>query len=164
MKAICIDSLEQPLQLHVVPDSGVNGRNRPWFVPDDMGDGCQAVPYAGAVVDRLGMHIGEQFARRYYNSLAAAVHLRSDKADKAVEWCRDDNLTAGTEHTPAAGFDEAFLADVDRAIATVSRFMTLKTGDLVLLRTDRAPVTVHIGDNQAVDVLEGLNSVPLKVR
>lgn len=147
MKAICLT----PNGLRCVPDSATITRRNPWFVPADGTPGEWRVSiYYGAVISRLGMCIRAKFAHRYYNRLVVAAATSNPGADPYVAWMRDGALTVGDvdidkEQAPTA-LTLSFMPeqevklpsneDIDSAIEAVSQYVTLKTGDLVLLPLD----------------------------
>ena len=149
MKAIYLPDPEATTA-QLTPDSAVLLRGNPWFIPDD-GDPAlwQARLCVGAVIARLGMHIPRQFAHRYYTNLTVAAHPANDTATTAMEWMRDGALAKGCDFPiPADGqltfvntltadtcvVDAAEMRDTfDRAIATISQFITIKTGDIVMV-------------------------------
>lgn len=157
MKAITLDAERQ---MHLTPDSGIIVRNNPWFVPEDSAH-WECHPLVGVRIDRLGMHIDLRFARRYYNSMVVATHQRAvhDEAASA-EWLRDGALAMGTP-VALGGSDEVLALDiaglrldipvsqfeqlVNAAIEYISRFVTLRTGDLVLLPIGAPALPVREG-------------------
>ena len=145
MKAVCITP---DGHARGVPDSATILRRNPWFVPADGTPGqWRATLYAGAVIDRLGMCIRAKFAGRYYSRLAVCAAMGNPGADADYAWIRDGALVVGDVQPEVAdGITSVRLAgepereyslpaaeDLDRAIEAVSAFMTLKTGDMVLL-------------------------------
>lgn len=157
MKAITLDAERA---LHLTPDSGIIVRANPWFVPDDSAH-WECHPLIGVRIDRLGMHIALKFADRYYNSFVMATHQRAAHDEcPTAEWMRDGALAAGepvaldtlgdTLSLDIAGLRvDIAIADfrslVNAAIEYVSRFVTLRTGDLLLLPIGAPALPVREG-------------------
>lgn len=174
MKAISV--FENGFRLYA--DSSVHRSIQPVFLPDV--DGGWSVAVCPCVrLSRLGMHIAEKFAPRYYDSVSAAAvfmptdsiadplhagerYYAMDSAFAPGEWqpC-NDRLT-----TYRIDFDSrtiAFTADsvaADKTIAALSSFMTFKMGDILIFPDDRicAPIAegsrikVEINGNQCLDI------------
>lgn len=146
-------------QIFVTPDSAIINRGRPWFMPDDISDWYGDI-LIGTSITRVGMHISEKFAHRYYSDIIAAVHPNSANDFESVRWCRDGALVTGPGALNASiegnisiranGNSTVINADdvrslIDKAIAYVSSFITLKTGDLILLDADLPNVAISEG-------------------
>jgi hypothetical protein len=153
--------------IFISPDSALVSRGNPWFVPED-GEAWRAKVLIGTCITRLGMHISEQFAQRYYQNFIAAVHTYSSNANNSVEWCRDGALVTGPGVVAATATEPMILSvaqqtttidatelrrAIDSAIAYVSTFVTLKTGDLVLFDANVADFDLAQGFD--FDVLIG---------
>lgn len=150
----------------VTPDSAIINRGRPWFMPDDISEWYGNI-LIGTSITRVGMHIAERFAHRYYGAFSAAVHPNSANDVECVQWCRDgalitgpgqiDASTQGTLTLTAAGSTLSIQADdlrskIDKAIAYVSSFITLKTGDLILIDTELPKIAIAEGTDFDVDI------------
>lgn len=149
-------------EVRMAPDSALILRGNPWFLPDDGTPGeWRGRIVAAACIDRLGMHIGEKFAPRYYSEITLAVHPCNQGADMWLEWVRDGALVTGEgrvgaeaasvstviaagSHTRTIDGGE-LLASFNRAIAAVSRYVTLKTGDMILLDTQLPDIALREG-------------------
>lgn len=151
MKAIWIDNIT-PLEVYIVPDSAIVSRGNPFFVPDD-GEIWESAPTLAAVIDRLGMHIAEKFADRYYERIAIVSHQRRARITTPYEWLRDGAVVSGEpfaigtddlEVTKTTTDDEQLTesttvstasakAIFNNLIAQVSQFMTLKSGDMIII-------------------------------
>lgn len=172
---------EAHFSLRLLPDTAVLGTKCPFFVPD-FATQCRATLCAALRVSRLGRSIHPQFASRYYDSLTAALHftahplferlmadgLPADRAcgfDGALAlgcWEADasDALEAGTELVARLGGQTAakMLAPAaetaDAALSAVSRYYTLRQGDILLLpvaAADAFPVAI----DDHIDLLLG---------
>ena len=127
-------------------------------------------------IDRLGRSIPEKFAHRYYNSVALGIDftardIQSDSKKKGLPWepakafdysapvsefvpftdeHRDGKLDFHLDlngKTVQNGNITQMIFHIDRLIAYVSRFMTLKTGDLLFTGTPSGVGPVAIGDH-----------------
>ncbi len=143
----------------VTPDSAIINRGRPWFMPDDIAE-WKGATLIGTSITRVGMHIAQKFAHRYYSHFIAAVHPHSANDRECVRWCRDGALVTGPGQiaadaqgtiTISAANNTATLdadnlrATIDKTIAYVSSFITLKTGDLILIDTDVDNIAISEG-------------------
>lgn len=155
-------------------DSALVDRGKPFFLPDDMGrvdyEGELVVR-----ICRLGKCIPERFASRYYDAVTFGVdftardlqrRLRSeglpwelckgfDGSAVIGEWIPKEEVgDIGTLHfrldvngrTVQRGYTGDMLFSVDALIAYISRFFTLKTGDLLFTGTPEGVGPVHIDD------------------
>ncbi len=154
-------------RVRLTPDSGVTHCRNPFFLPDGTWWHRTLI---GVRIDRLGMKISPRFARRYYSEVITAVHpyLHTESSDSEYEWMRDGALiVSDTAVTEAVGDD--FLEAFDRCVSEVSRFMTLKTGDLIFFPApvSDGPTALPLaqGMNMSVsDVPDGFPTFTLKVR
>ena len=151
---------------YLTPDSGVTHCRNPFFIPDE------AVwwPYTliGVKIDRLGMKIAQKFARRYYSEVVSAVHPSPRPSDNDFEWMRDGALII-SDTVSRENVSENLLTMFDSSISRVSRYVTLKTGDLIFIPAPATEVPTAVplaqGMNQAVnDVPDGFPVFTLKVR
>jgi 2-keto-4-pentenoate hydratase/2-oxohepta-3-ene-1,7-dioic acid hydratase in catechol pathway len=147
-------------QIFISPDSAIVSRGNPWFMPEDAVD-WQGKVLIGTCITRLGMYISQKFAPRYYKNFIAAVHTFSPNANASVQWCRDGALVTGPGLVDAnvndklsLSVDNSALAEVDteslretinKTIAYVSTYITLKTGDLILLDSNIDPFNITEG-------------------
>ena len=141
------------------PDSALLKGGKPFFVPDFMGPvHFQAV--LAVRICRLGKSIPERFAHRYYDALTLGIdftavgwqeRLRTeglpwdvckgfDGSAALGEWVSKETLPAITDlcfclhrngQTVQEGHAGGMLFPVERLIAYISRFFTLKTGDIL---------------------------------
>ena len=124
----------------------------------------------------MGKNIAERFAHRYYNEVTIGIDftardLQNRLREKGLPWeiskSFDHSAVVGTfvpleevgdiHHLPfhldingelrQAGNTENMLFNVDRIIAYVSQFFTLKMGDLIYTGTPAGVGPVQIGDH-----------------
>ncbi len=158
MKGLLFDrDADSPLmptpEITLVPDSAITTQGRPVFLPE-FDDEWLAEFYLAARVSRLGKDISLKFSPRYFDRLTVAMRLVpvALSADFRMRACPagvmsvfDNALTHGLRleadsvETPAkvtVNDAEVVLPDVGQAtaeaVSAVSRYCTLKTGDLVM--------------------------------
>lgn len=160
--------LLQGLTLSALPDCALLREGWPFFVPD--WDGLFMAQMQLAVrIDRLGKDIAVRFAHRYYREVSVAVQFTSEAhpsvvfdgsvaLGKGVPPPVDVRLRLDVDGRPVQSDETAGMNSIiDRVIAHASRFVTLKTGDIILCG---APCTgTPVAEGQ---VLTGfLNEEPL---
>jgi len=157
------------------PDSALVLNNRPFFYPDFSNDVHYELELV-IKIQRLGRSIPEKFAHRYYGEIGLGVDftardLQNEMKDKGLPW----EIAKGFDYSapvsgfmPLSEFEDAgnigfhlelngntvqrgnsrdLIFGFDRLIAYVSRFMTLKTGDLIFTGTPAGVGPVQIGDH-----------------
>ena len=158
-------------------DSALLKDGKPFFIPDFAAD-CRCQAELVVRLSRLGKSIPERFAYRYYDAVtvgigftAGALFERCRREGLPWELATGfDGAAAVGRFVPTEGLDMTDLrfrleADgaevgrgwsgdmrwsVDRLIAYVSRFFTLKTGDLIFTGTPAG-----VGPVKRNDKLEG---------
>lgn len=155
------------------PDTALLKDNAPFYYPDftkDLHYECELVIKIG----RVGKNIQEKFAHKYYDEIGIGIDftardLQSECKAKGLPW----EIAKAFEHsapvstkflnksslpTPILfhlehngkvvqrGSTADLLFSFDAVIAYVSRFMTLKTGDLIYTGTPAGVGPVKIGD------------------
>jgi hypothetical protein len=136
---------KQP-DISLIADSAIIRENRPVFVPD-FTDKWQSKIMPAIRISRLGLNIAAKFASRYYDAFTLVHQLipeLNDNADSATMVSFDGALAIGEWiELPSDGKIEIQSAgqsltidDFDKlcadAINSVSRYMTMKNGDLIL--------------------------------
>ena len=170
------------------PDSALLKDGRPFFVPDFSADVRYEAELV-VRISRLGKCVDKQFAHRYYDAVTVGIDFTADDLQKqyiskGLPWELskgfDDSAAIGTfiplaqiEHgiqnidfsldvdgaKTQVGCTADMLCTVDSILAYVSRFMTLKIGDLLFTGAPvgSAPVKVgqhldgYIGDTKVLD-------------
>lgn len=147
--------------IRVLPDTALLSGGRPFFVPDLPGPvtGHQAW---GVRVSRLGRHIAERFSSRYYDAVTTGICFEAEKLlemlhtsetggsaiaaygfDGAVSigaWkaLPEDNHLEGEIRTQAGTLsftEENWRKKADLAVSLLSRYFTLRQGDILLMKT-----------------------------
>lgn len=156
-------------------DSSLLKDGKPFFIPDftqELHHEAEIV----VRIDRLGKNIAERFAHRYYHEVTVGIDftardLQRQLREKGLPWeiskAFDNSAVVGTfvpleevgdinrlpfhldinGETRQAGNTEQQLFSVDRIVAYVSRFFTLKIGDLIYTGTPCGVGPVQIGDH-----------------
>ena len=156
------------------PDSALVTSNRPFFYPDFSSDVHHELEVV-IRIDRLGKSIEEKYAHRYYNEVALGVDftardLQAEQKKKGLPWeiAKGFDYSAPvSEFYPLDRFGDihnlSFRLDIngktvqdgntslmifsfEKIIAYVSRFMTLKTGDLIFTGTPAGVGPVALND------------------
>ena len=167
-------TLDNHIDVVTIPDTALLIQKRPFFIPDFTKQ-CMAQLCACVRINRLGRSIHERFAYRYYNAnnltlglhfvardlldKLQAAHRPYDKAlgfDNAVvipehaEIALNDNLTACiciNQQAFKTQFDNKDLQKIiDKGIAHISEFYTMRQGDLLLFPLSINELKVNIDD------------------
>ena len=157
------------------PDSALLKDNKPFFIPDfskQIEYECELV-YR---INRLGKNIAEKFAHRYYSQVALGVDFTArdlqaecrkngspweiskafDNAAVLGNFIDLDKLANKNEihfslykngKEVQTGNSKNMLFSIDKIIAYISQFFTLRIGDLIYTGTPSGIGKVDIGDN-----------------
>ena len=155
-------------------DSSLLKDRKPFFIPDELGT-IEYEAEIVVRVCRLGKSISERFASRYYDAVTVGIDFTArdllrelsqqglpwdmsksfDGAAVLGEWISKDkfldiqrlrfHLDVNGE-TKQEGCTSDMIYKVDEIISYVSRFFTLKTGDLIYTGCPVSGTPVHIND------------------
>ena len=155
-------------------DSSLLKDRKPFFIPDELGT-IEYEAEVVVRVCRLGKSISERFAPRYYDAVTVGIDFTArdllkklsqqglpwdmsksfDGAAVIGEWVPKDkfldvqrlrfHLDVNGE-TKQEGCTSDMICKVDEIISYVSRFFTLKTGDLIYTGCPVSGTPVHIND------------------
>ena len=156
------------------PDSSLLRDGKPFFLADGLGEVC-AEGQLVVRICRLGKCVSPRFAPRYYDAVTvgvafAARTLRDGLQQAGLPWeastCFDGSTVLGNFQSldgadvqnlrfslsiDGQTVQQAVTADmlfgVDQLIAHLSRYMTLKIGDLLFTGTPAGAVPVRIGQH-----------------
>lgn len=186
MKIICIgrNYIEHAKELNnavpvepvffMKPDSALLLNNKPFFLPEFSNDVHHEVEVV-VRINRLGKHIEEQFANRYYSEVGLGIDftardIQQKCKEKGLPW---EIAKAFDQSAPLGNFIEVeklpnrnaiifelykndklvqkgntidMIFSIDKIIAYVSQFVTLKIGDLIYTGTPPGVGPVKIGD------------------
>lgn len=156
-------------------DTSLLKNGKPFFLPDFSSEVHYETEVA-IRIDRLGRNIAERFAHRYYSEVTVGIDftardlqtkLRSQGLPWEISKAFDNSAVIGT-FVPLEAMDfvngiqfhldingrrvqEGNTADmifpIDRIISYISRFFTLKIGDLIYTGTPAGVGPVHVGDH-----------------
>ncbi|MEJ8763112.1 fumarylacetoacetate hydrolase family protein [Phocaeicola sp. HCN-40430] len=157
------------------PDSALLKDSKPFFIPDFCQQVDYETELV-VRINRLGKNISERFAHRYYDAVTVGIDFTARDLQKklragALPWelCKSfDNSAAIGDFIPVteldnvqqlgfhldidgqtvqAGNTKDMIFHIDTLIAYISRFMTLKIGDLIFTGTPVGIGQVKIGNH-----------------
>jgi len=154
------------------PDTALLKDNQPFYLPDfttDLHYECEVV----LRICKAGKHIGEEFAAQYFDQISLGIDftardIQEEKKKKGLPWeeakAFDGSAVLG-QFLPAAEYPFPFeftlekngetvqqgntadmLFSPAKVISYVSKFVTLKVGDLIYTGTPAGVGKVNIGD------------------
>ncbi|MFA8449941.1 MAG: fumarylacetoacetate hydrolase family protein [Bacteroidales bacterium] len=165
---------EKPI-FFLKPDSALLKNDKPFFLPEFSNDVHYETEVV-VRIKKLGKYIEEQFAPKYYDAIALGVDftardLQAECKKKGLPWemakafdqsavlsefieldsednIQDINFSCKINgEQRQKGNTSEMLFSVNRIIAYVSQFMTLKIGDLIYTGTPAGVGKVNIGDH-----------------
>lgn len=148
---------------------------KPFFIPD-FSSQIHYETELVIKICRLGKNIAEKFAHRYYEEVTVGIDftardLQTDFRQRGLPWelskAFDNSAVVGAfipladignadqlsfhltinEQTVQQGQTNRMIFSVDKIIAYISRFFTLRIGDLIYTGTPAGVGAVHIGDH-----------------
>lgn len=133
-----------------MPDTALHIDKRPFFIPD-YAEPCVMHLHRAIHICRLGRNISERFASRYYDGCTLCTRMEAPSLPPSVGLTFDECITVGEWQAPDALDAMEALAPIAplaaKAIAEVSRYFTLRQGDVILLDEPRNAEPVHIGQH-----------------
>ena len=165
---------EEPV-IFLKADSSLLKEHKPFFIPDFMGRIDYETEIV-VRISRLGKGIPERFAHRYYDAVTVGIDFTArdmqakarkeglpwdickgfDGAACIGEWIEKDRFLAldalEFHHdingkTVQKGSTSDMLYKIDEIIAYISKFYTLKTGDMIYTGTPAGVGPVYIDDH-----------------
>ena len=160
------------------PDTAISPKGHPFFIPD-FSNNVQHEVELVVRINRLGKHIEERFAHKYYKQIGLGIDftardIQQEVKEKGLPWEKakgfdgsavisrkyvdkkdlkldDLNFSLKKNETVVqSGNTQQMLFNIDQIIAYISQFYTLKIGDLIFTGTPAGVGQVNPGD-----VLEG---------
>jgi acylpyruvate hydrolase len=157
------------------PDSAILKKNKPFFLPD-FSDNIHYEVEVVVKISKLGKGISAKYARRYYDELTLGIDvtardIQSRQAKEGLPWelskCFDGAAPIGkfvptgsindinnldfhlkiNGNTVQTGNTSDMIFSIDQIIEYVSRFFTLKTGDLIFTGTPPGVGKLSKNDN-----------------
>lgn len=164
------------VDVRLIADSAANRNDRPVFVPDYAREGWVMEILPAIHIGRLGKFISPRFARRYISgfSVVALLHRADESEANGLYDIFDGAITLGKvfgeipERIEIKGVmtdlddgselscDTAWIDGTDllaeATVAVVSRFCTLKSGDIIIPGALRQQFPVELGTSLEVKV------------
>jgi len=161
--------------LFMKPDSALLRNNDPFYIPDWSNDLHHEIELI-VRINRLGKNIEKRFAHRYYDEIGLGIDftardVQNALKDKGLPWEKakafDHSAVICSEFTPIddlpdrnsihfrlekngipvqEGDSALMIFPIDDIIAHVSKYFTLKIGDLIYTGTPAGVGSVKIGD------------------
>lgn len=173
------------------PDSALLQSQKPFFIPDFTKDVHHELEIV-VKINRLGKHIKKKFAHKYYNSITVGIDftardVQKDLKSRGLPWeiakafdgsapigkfipvdqfedLQNLNFKLEKNGTPVQiGNTKDMLFDIDTLIEHISKYFTLKIGDLIYTGTPAGVGSVQIGD-QLVASIEGQELLKTSVK
>ncbi|HPR61455.1 MAG TPA: fumarylacetoacetate hydrolase family protein [Prolixibacteraceae bacterium] len=164
---------EEPV-IFMKPDSSILRKNKPFFIPNFSTDLHHEVELV-LKIDQVGKNISPKFASRYYSSVGLGIDftardLQNKLKDKGLPWEKakafDYSAVISSHFIPLeqlsanqiefrldingttrqTGNSALMIFSFDELIANVSKYFTLKTGDLIYTGTPAGVGPVKIND------------------
>ena len=148
-------------------DSALLVNRKPFFIPDYT-TRLLAYPALALRVSRLGKTIAERFAGRYFDAIALALDiqaadLREEACETGAPWTTavsmDGSFPVGEFGSPEkvggvrfeingqTVFVAGTLPQADEVISLISKYMTIRQGDIIYLPLTAKPLTVAKEDS-----------------
>ena len=160
--------------LFIKPDSSVLQKRNPFFLPD-FSDNVQYECELVLRIDRLGKHIAEKFAHKYYHEIGLGIDftardLQNELKEKGLPWEKakafDGSCLVGSfleksvfekmddipfrleknGETVQKGNSGGMIFHFDHLVSYISKYFTLKIGDLIFTGTPAGVGPVADGD------------------
>ncbi len=168
-----VDIPEHPV-IFMKPETALLKDNKPFFLPD-FSSRIEYETEVVLRISKMGKNISEKFADRYFDAVGLGIDftardLQGEFKQKGIPWeiCKAfDNSAPVSQFIPKEEVDVRnldfslklngeevqrgntcdMIFSVDKIIAYVSQFFTLKTGDLIFTGTPVGVGPVEIGDH-----------------
>lgn len=156
------------------PDSSIIHNNQPFFIPDFSTDVHHEVELV-VKINKLGKHIAKKFAHKYYNEIGIGIDftardLQTKLKEQGLPWEKakgfDGSAPLGkflskktfknvdninfhlqvNEEIVQKGNSGDMLFSIDAIIEHVTKYFTLKIGDLIFTGTPAGVGPVKAGD------------------
>ena len=172
--------------LYTLPDTAFLKDHRPFFVPD-FANPCTMQLHLVIRICRLGRSISERFAHRYYDAVSVGVtftaeNLLQNLREKGLPWELAKGFDGAAalgqfvpladlndytqlpfslhegENTVQLGFGKDMIWNIDKLIAHISQYYTLKQGDFIFtgcpvlptVATTNTNISGFIGDQKVL--------------
>lgn len=181
---------KQPV-IFMKPDTALLRNNDPFYYPDFSNDIHYEIEVV-VKINKLGKCISKEFAPRYYNEIGLGIDLTARDIqqkckEKGLPWERAkafDHSAVISDFIPKEQFDDInninfqleknghivqtgnttnMLFPIDELIAEISKYFTLKIGDLIYTGTPSGVGKIAIGDH-FIGTLEGQKLLDFEVK
>jgi acylpyruvate hydrolase len=158
----------------IKPETAILRKNKPFFYPEFTKDLHHEVELV-VKINKNGKHIQEKFAHKHYDEIGLGIDftardLQAEQKKKGLPWeiakAFDDSAPIGdfipkselgdlsnlqlslkkNEELVQQGSSADMIFTIDKIIAYVSQFVSLKMGDLIFTGTPAGVGPVQIGD------------------
>lgn len=166
MKIVGFANIENEVKMVLKSDSSLMVNRKPFFIPD-WSNHMLYVPCIVVRVCKLGKHIAPKFAGRYYDAIAPAINIHAEdyrlKGDDVRAWAFDNSLPVGTFMPKEEYGLSDLIIDIDEAICEVSRWMTIRQGDLIFI--DRSQPALELEREQLlIEERNGMELLYCKIK
>ncbi len=181
---------EEPV-LFLKPDSAIVLKNQPFFIPEFSNDIHHEVEIL-IKINRIGKHIDKRFAHKYYDEIGLGIDftardLQSQLKEKGLPWEKakgfDGSAVIG-KFLPKKSFKDLdkinfslkkngvvqqkgntslMLWKIDELIEYISKYFTLKIGDVIFTGTPSG-VSKVIPNDTLTGLIENTEMFSIKVR
>ncbi|WP_010523399.1 fumarylacetoacetate hydrolase family protein [Aquimarina agarivorans] len=156
------------------PDTSILLKKQPFFIPDFSNDVHHEIELI-VKINRIGKHIDPKFAHKYYDEVSVGIDftardVQSELRAKGLPWecskafdgatvlgkwvskSKFDNILDvnfklfKNDEVVQDGFTKLMLYSVDELISYVSKYFTLKIGDIIFTGTPAGVGPVAAGD------------------
>ena len=184
---------EKPLDpvVFIKPDTAILLKKQPFFIPDFSKDVHHEVEVL-VKINRVGKHIDRKFAHKYYNEIGLGIDftardLQNTLKEKGLPWEKAKSFDGAAvignwlpksnfenidninfelfknEISVQTGNTNQMLWKIDELIEYVSKYFTLKIGDIIFTGTP-AGVGKVIANDKLTGYLEGNQLFSIKVK
>ena len=156
-------------QMYLKPDTALLVNKKPFFLPH-FSEQIEAHPAVVARIDRMGRCIAPKFASRYYMQTAPAINFMAccnietvtfDVMTRSMAF--DNSMAVGIFAAESKEYAEWYyngitmiahtlLDDINKAVAEVSNYITLRTGDMVAVDYEAEPLKISRNDEFSVRI------------
>lgn len=178
--------------LFMKPDSALLRNNDPFYIPDWSNDVHHEIELI-VRINRVGKNIEERFAHRYYDEIGIGIDftardVQNALKDKGLPWEKskafDHSAVICSDFVPVEalpnrkaiqfrldkngtpvqeGNSALMIFSIDKIIEQVSKYFTLKIGDLIYTGTPAGVGQVRVGD-RLEGYLEGVKKFDFLVK
>ena len=160
--------------LFLKPETAIIHKNMPFFIPDFSNEVHHELELV-VKINKLGKHINEQFAHKYYNEVTVGIDftardIQDECKAKGLPWEKakafDGSALVGkfvkkdllkdinalsielhmNDESVQKGNTKDMLFSIDELIAYISQYFTLKIGDLIFTGTPSGVSQVNKND------------------